>query len=88
MCETANTDLPALAASAFVWFPSLWLRNLGLAGFSEAGERSVKTCNCFMVFSMKKKCLCVMDPRVAAQAVVLETWGWVHEFPMQSWRTK
>lgn len=42
----------------------------GLTGFSEAGEKSVKTCNCFIVFSMKKKCLCVMDAEVKAQAVV------------------
>lgn len=88
MCERANTDLPALAAGAFVQFPSLWVGNQGLTGFSEAGEKSVKTCNCFIVFSMKKKCLCVMDAEVTAQAVVLETWGWVHGFPMQSSRTK
>lgn len=61
---------------------------LGLPGFSEAQAKSVKTCNCFIVFSMKKKCLCVMVAEVTVQAVMLETWGWVHGFPMQSWRTK
>lgn len=88
MCETANTDLPALAAGAFVQFPSLQLENLGQAGFSEAGEKSAKNCNYFIVFSMKKKCFCVMVAEVTVQAVMLETQGWAHGFLMQSQRTK
>lgn len=57
MCETANTDHPALAAGAFVQFPSLWLGNMGLPGLSEAGEKSVKTCYCFIIFLYEKEML-------------------------------
>lgn len=57
---------------------------MGLAGFSGAGEKSVKTCNCFIVFSVKKKCSCVMVAEVTAQAVVLETWGWCMDFPCRA----
>lgn len=57
----------------------VYVGNLGLAGLSEAGEKSVKSCSCFRVFSMKKKCLCVMDGGYSAgsNAGDLGLGGWI-----------
>lgn len=48
------------------WETWVWLASLR--------QKSVKALNYFIIFSMKEKCLYVMDARVTAQAVGLGAW--------------